>query len=911
MDDLFFALLGLALIGVFFAPLVLALVAMSRTSALKRNLARLEARFDQVSRSAPAPAQEAAPLEPETAAPETAALETAAPETVIAPEPSREEVMVAPATGPAAPRSRQRRGQAIEEKLTSRWLVWLGAVALVFAGIFLVKYSIDNALLTPAMRIILGLALGIALTAAGEWLRRRPLERKIAATGSSYVPGALTSAGLFISFASIYGAYSLFELISPATAFIGLALVALVAFALAALHSPIVAIIGLLAGYATPALIESETPNAALLFGYLALIGAAAYAVVLYRAWGWLAYGVLAGSLIWVALWILRPLAAADLLVLGLFLAALTAASLWLALTLTPRDAPTLWQDPKRQGQGPELNGWMAATGSALLFAWGVTEAGTPLFGIGLAALGTLALALAARSWQRFDGLIVHASLLLSLTFLGWDAGEIVAAIAKSSEAGNIIASSGGLIARGAETFTFAHFLAAALIAILGFILLRGALRPFIFAGASILATAVILAGAYVRINIVTADTLWALVSAGSAALAVVAVGALNRRREERAYRLSLAFYAAASVAGVAFTCAFTFRDAWLTVALSLQLPALAWLEKRLDLTELRALALAIAAAVLIRLALNPYVLGYDATYVLGSQWVLYGYGIPAACFYAGALLFRERADDRTVLVLESGALAFALLLIGLEFRILVEGRIAAPRLTLFELSLDTVVWLAVGWWRARAYRLRPHILDVWWSAVLIGLGLSGVIFGQLLVLNPVITGEPVGTYPILNELLAAYLAPAVLIALLAREVRYFEPIRQGYAILSGAALILMMVWLTLETKHAFEGPQLTRFAQSDAEYYAYSVVWLISAFVLLGFGIWRGTAWLRHGALAILIITVLKVFLSDMAALGGLYRVASFLGLGLCLVGIGYLYQRFVFTGRGEPEDAGEALAD
>ena len=49
----------------------------------------------------------------------------------------------------------------------------------------------------------------------------------------------------------------------------------------------------------------------------------------------------------------------------------------------------------------------------------------------------------------------------------------------------------------------------------------------------------------------------------------------------------------------------------------------------------------------------------------------------------------------------------------------------------------------------------------------------------------------------------------------------------------------------------------------------------------------------------AILILTVCKVFLSDMAALGGLYRVFSFLGLGLCLVLIGYLYQRFVFTGR------------
>ena len=42
--------------------------------------------------------------------------------------------------------------------------------------------------------------------------------------------------------------------------------------------------------------------------------------------------------------------------------------------------------------------------------------------------------------------------------------------------------------------------------------------------------------------------------------------------------------------------------------------------------------------------------------------------------------------------------------------------------------------------------------------------------------------------------------------------------------------------------------------------------------------------------------MTVAKVFLVDMSELTGLYRVASFMGLGLILVGIGYLYQRFVF---------------
>jgi len=38
------------------------------------------------------------------------------------------------------------------------------------------------------------------------------------------------------------------------------------------------------------------------------------------------------------------------------------------------------------------------------------------------------------------------------------------------------------------------------------------------------------------------------------------------------------------------------------------------------------------------------------------------------------------------------------------------------------------------------------------------------------------------------------------------------------------------------------------------------------------------------------------KVFLYDMSDLTGLFRVASFLGLGLTMIGIGYVYRRFVF---------------
>ena len=41
--------------------------------------------------------------------------------------------------------------------------------------------------------------------------------------------------------------------------------------------------------------------------------------------------------------------------------------------------------------------------------------------------------------------------------------------------------------------------------------------------------------------------------------------------------------------------------------------------------------------------------------------------------------------------------------------------------------------------------------------------------------------------------------------------------------------------------------------------------------------------------------LTILKVFLYDMAALAGVLRVLSFLGLGLSLLGLAWVYQRFV----------------
>ena len=130
-------------------------------------------------------------------------------------------------------------GLGLELQLTSRWLVWLGAITIALGSVFLVRYSIERGWLGPGIRVALGLALGLALMLGGEWLRRQPLQRAIAAVRADFVPPALTAAGLFAAFASVYAAYDLYHLLAPLVAFLGLALIAALGVALAPAARPV------------------------------------------------------------------------------------------------------------------------------------------------------------------------------------------------------------------------------------------------------------------------------------------------------------------------------------------------------------------------------------------------------------------------------------------------------------------------------------------------------------------------------------------------------------------------------------------------------------------------------------------------------------------------------------------------
>ncbi len=142
----------------------------------------------------------------------------------------------------------------------------------------------------------------------------------------------------------------------------------------------------------------------------------------------------------------------------------------------------------------------------------------------------------------------------------------------------------------------------------------------------------------------------------------------------------------------------FALENAWLTVALALHLPALGWIEGRLRLPVLRHLALGVAGTVLVRLVLNPEVLDYPLSDTPIFNWLLYGYGVPAAAFVVATRQFGSRADDLLVKVLEAGSVVFSVLLVTLElWHAIGDGRQHFV-LDNFDLNgAETAAWLAMA----------------------------------------------------------------------------------------------------------------------------------------------------------------------------------------------------------------------
>jgi uncharacterized membrane protein len=188
---------------------------------------------------------------------------------------------------------------SLEERFGTRWLVWVGGLALALGAIFLVRYSIEQDFVGPGVRVTLGALLATALIVAGEWRRRQERRFGIAGIPAARIPSILTAAGTTAAYTTGFAAYAVYGFLGPETAFLVLGLVALTTLAAALLHGPALAALGLIGAEVAPLLVTTDTPNYWALYVYLAVVTAAGFLLARVRLWRWLAITAVAFALFW------------------------------------------------------------------------------------------------------------------------------------------------------------------------------------------------------------------------------------------------------------------------------------------------------------------------------------------------------------------------------------------------------------------------------------------------------------------------------------------------------------------------------------------------------------------------------------------------------------------------------------
>lgn len=131
-----------------------------------------------------------------------------------------------------------------------------------------------------------------------------------------------------------------------------------------------------------------------------------------------------------------------------------------------------------------------------------------------------------------------------------------------------------------------------------------------------------------------------------------------------------------------------------------------------------------------------------------------------------------------------------------------------------------------------------------------------------------------------------------------------FPWINAALGILQVAVVLLLLDLVTGETRDLFKRAIFFAKPQADAtteitrlqnlQQLTLSGVWLLYSGLLMVVGLWRRVQGLRLIAIALFGFTILKIFIYDLSFLERLYRIFSFIGLGVILLLVSYLYQRF-----------------
>lgn len=157
----------------------------------------------------------------------------------------------------------------------------------------------------------------------------------------------------------------------------------------------------------------------------------------------------------------------------------------------------------------------------------------------------------------------------------------------------------------------------------------------------------------------------------------------------------------------------------------------------------------------------------------------------------------------------------------------------------------------------------------------------------NMLLHNPLWRFENIGGTPIFNMLLVGYAVPVMLSVIIYKRI---GELKKMAGIIS---VIGLYMFVTLEIRHLWHGGIQPDMTVKEGELYTYSLVWLLMSVVIMIYGAYKNNKDAQKAGIIALLIVIAKAFFWDMRDLDGLWRVVSFLGLGLALLGIAYLFNK------------------
>lgn len=821
-----------------------------------------------------------------------------------------------------------------ESTIGGKLSIWIGGLTLAIGGLYLAKYSIDAGLLGPRARTILGFMFGLALTIAGEWTRRRPDRFSLTGFENANIPAILSGAGIFIMFGAVYAAHALYGLIGPTASFIILALLALFSLGISLLHGPILASIGLLASYAVPFLVSSNSANIPVLAIYITLVSAAAMYIAWYRSWLWCALFTVAAMFTY-SIIMHAEVGETSAMTLGLYILA-TLAITHISLVISVHE---------RNPETEMAIDWIPSIALSILFLPILFRLGwdQSLFIETLETVLLLAIPMAITySFPSLRFVLFVPAILAVMRF---------ATIQFGNENGIYDFSTGYFQFGFSIPNLLAHFkyvsvqaaleirmetygaIASAIIAALllgaSFAAKRSTARGYLIAIAASVSIAIFMViyiradgGVYFQRTLpMAAVILFAAFHAQANWLNRIlpmqsSINVDEQGDDESAHEDDAALegrdsaIASSLIASLVMAATFVsiiFSGAGLTIALGLITAATMLTYMRYPLNSLRIFALLAVVPYIARLVWEPFIDRAILTDAAPFFNVLaLGYGIPMLGFIFASYIAMRDKNDIWAQALQAVAIISAVMTVTMLALHAIDPSFEFNSYRAALAASATLVMIggafSLGFTRIASSDEKSRMRILRWAAE--ALGIAGMLWGAgslFVMLNPIFPFAD-WSYPtnsiymgdglIFNLIGYAYALPFILFSLIIWQGRNNKSKIYQWTALAFTAL-LASFWINLTIRHFYHGVEISHASVTQPENYTYSIVWLLIGILVLYLGIrWREQLLRKISGLIILVV-VLKAFLIDMSNLEGVLRAISFIGLGITLMGIGFVYQR------------------